>query len=83
MKARHLVWIRRVSQTLFLLLFLVLLMESRLPQDAYLAFSQVASTDVDLRLADVDAVTAASEMPAVEQTVQALLEKVMGSLGQP
>jgi MauM/NapG family ferredoxin protein len=50
LKAKHLVWIRRVSQTLFLLLFLVLLMESRLPQDAYLAFSQVASTDVDLRL---------------------------------
>ena len=41
------------------------------------------STDVDLGLPDVDAVTAASEMTAVDQTVQALLAKVRDRLGRP
>ena len=50
MKARHLVWIRRVSQTFFLGLFLFLLIESRLPEDAYLQYSLVFSSDPDLRL---------------------------------
>ncbi|HID30673.1 MAG TPA: 4Fe-4S binding protein, partial [Desulfobacterales bacterium] len=49
-KARHLVWIRRVSQTFFLGLFLFLLIESRLPEDAYLQYSLVFSSDPDLRL---------------------------------
>ncbi|MBW1726384.1 MAG: 4Fe-4S binding protein [Deltaproteobacteria bacterium] len=39
MKANHLVWIRRVSQTFFLILFIFLLVESRLPQDIYLDYS--------------------------------------------
>ena len=50
MKARHLVRIRRVSQAFFLGLFLFLLIESRLPEDAYLQYSLVFSSDPDLRL---------------------------------
>ena len=50
MKARYLVWLRRVSQTFFFLLFLYLLIESRLPQDIYLDYSTAVSSDVDLRL---------------------------------
>jgi polyferredoxin len=49
-KARHLVWIRRVSQVFFLGLFLFLLVESRLPDDAYLEYSLVFAEDVDLRI---------------------------------
>jgi polyferredoxin len=50
LKASHLVWIRRISQGLFLFLFLFLLIESRLPQDIYLRYSLVLSSDLDLRL---------------------------------
>ncbi len=50
MKAKHLVWIRRISQTFFLLLFFLLLIESRLPQDIYLKYSAVLSAEVDLRI---------------------------------
>ena len=50
MRAKHLVWIRRISQTFFLGLFLFLLVESRLPEDAYLQYSLVFSSDLDLRL---------------------------------
>jgi polyferredoxin/NAD-dependent dihydropyrimidine dehydrogenase PreA subunit len=50
LKAKHLVWIRRISQTFFLLLFLVLLIESRLPQDVYLKYSTLLTTEVDLRI---------------------------------
>ncbi len=50
MKATHLVWIRRISQGLFLLFFLFLLIESRLPQDIYLRYSPVFSSDLDLRI---------------------------------
>jgi len=50
LKAKHLVWIRRLSQTFFLLLFLLLLIESRLPQDIYLEYSAVPSSEVDLRI---------------------------------
>jgi MauM/NapG family ferredoxin protein len=49
-KARHLVWIRRISQTFFLGFFLFLLVESRLPDDVYLEYSLVFADDVDLRL---------------------------------
>ncbi len=41
---------RRMSQAFFLLLFLVLLIESRLPQDIYLKYSTVLSSEVDLRI---------------------------------
>ncbi len=50
MKAKHLVWIRRISQAFFLLLFLVLLIESRLPQDIYLKYSTLLSSEMDLRI---------------------------------
>ena len=50
MRAKHLVWIRRISQAFFLGLFLFLLVESRLPEDAYLQYSVVFSSDADLRL---------------------------------
>ena len=50
MKARHLVWVRRISQTFFLILFLFLLIESRLPQNIYEQYSLVFSSEVDLRL---------------------------------
>jgi polyferredoxin len=49
-RAKHLVWIRRISQAFFLSLFLFLLVESRLPEDAYLEYSLVFSSDLDLRL---------------------------------
>jgi MauM/NapG family ferredoxin protein len=49
-RARHLVWIRRICQAFFLGLFLFLLVESRLPEDAYLQYSLVFSADADLRL---------------------------------
>ena len=50
MKAKHLVWARRISQTFFLLLFLFLLIESRLPQDIFVDYSQVFSVEQDLTL---------------------------------
>lgn len=50
MKAQHLVWIRRISQGFFLLLFLFLLIESRLPQDAFVDYSLVFSSELDLKI---------------------------------
>jgi hypothetical protein len=49
-KAQHLVWIRRISQVFFLLLFLFLLIESRLPQDALVDYSLVFSSELELRI---------------------------------
>jgi len=49
-KARHLVWLRRTMQTLFLCFFLFLLIESRLPQDIYVDYSVAFSSQQDLRL---------------------------------
>ena len=50
MKVTHLVWIRRISQGLFVFFFVFLLIESRLPQDVYLRYPLVLSSDLDLRL---------------------------------
>jgi len=50
LKASHLVWIRRISQSFFLLLFLFLLVESRLPQDTYVKYSLIFSSELDLRI---------------------------------
>lgn len=50
MKAKHWVRIRRISQAFFLVLFLFLLIESRLPQDIYYNYSQVFSSYPDLKL---------------------------------
>jgi len=49
-KARSLVWIRRISQFLFLLFFIYLLIESRLSQDVYLDYSVTVSSGTELRL---------------------------------
>ncbi|MBC8431792.1 MAG: 4Fe-4S binding protein [Desulfobacterales bacterium] len=51
MKATQLVWIRRISQTLFLLFFLFLLVESRLPQDIYLDYSVALTAEQEIELA--------------------------------
>ncbi len=50
MKIRHLVWLRRVTQILFLCFFLFLVIESRLPQNIYVDYSASFSTQQDLRL---------------------------------
>lgn len=47
---RYLVWLRRITQILFLCFFLYLLVVSRLPQDVYLNYSLAFSMDQDLRL---------------------------------
>jgi hypothetical protein len=49
-KIRHLVCLRRTLQALFLIFFLFLVIESRLPQDVYIDYSTAFSTDQDLRL---------------------------------
>ena len=50
MKIRHLIWLRRATQTIFLCFFIFLLIESRLPQNVYVDYSLVFSTQQDLRL---------------------------------
>ena len=50
MKVRHLVWLRRITQTLFLCFFLYLLIVTRLPQNIYLNYSLVFSNEQELRL---------------------------------
>ena len=50
MKIRHLVWLRRTTQILFLCFFLFLLIESRLPQDIIVDYSGSFSSNQDLRL---------------------------------
>ena len=50
MKANHLIWIRRISQAFFLVLFFFLLVETRLPQDIYLDYSLNFATEQDIRL---------------------------------
>ncbi|MBW2193327.1 MAG: 4Fe-4S binding protein [Deltaproteobacteria bacterium] len=50
MKPKHLVWLRRISQTFFLIFFVYLLVVSRLPQDIYLDYSLELTADQDIRL---------------------------------
>ena len=50
MKIRHLVWLRRTLQGFFLLFFIYLVIESRLPQDVYIDYSLAFSAQQDLRL---------------------------------
>ena len=50
MKIKHLIYLRRISQVLFLLLFLFLLMETRLPQNVFLDYSQEIAGPKDIRL---------------------------------
>jgi len=50
LRAKHLVWIRRTSQTFFLFLFVFLLVQSRLPQDIFNEYSLVFSSELDLKI---------------------------------
>jgi len=47
---RHLVWLRRIVQTLFLCLFVFLLVEARISKDIYVDYSIAFSTDSDIRM---------------------------------
>jgi len=49
-KASHLVWLRRITQALFLCFFLFLVITNRLPHDIYQDYSLAFSVDQDLRL---------------------------------
>ena len=50
MKAQHLTRIRRISQTIFLIFFVYLLVESRLPQDIYIDYSLKLDAEQDFNL---------------------------------
>jgi len=50
-KARHLIWIRRISQGVFLALFLFLLIQTRFPSTAYQDYSLTMTTEQDIRVA--------------------------------
>lgn len=50
MKPRHLVWLRRGSQVFFLCLFLFLLVESRLPQDIIVDYTQSMEEAREIRI---------------------------------
>ncbi len=50
MKTRHLIWTRRTCQAVFLVLFLLLLIVSRLPQDVQLDYSMDFTAEKDIRL---------------------------------
>ncbi len=50
MSAKKLVWARRISQGLFLTFFILLLVQSRLPQEIFLQYSVVFSTDQGITL---------------------------------
>lgn len=50
MKAKHLVWIRRLTQAIFLIVFVLLLIESRLPQDVYMDYSAALTAEQDIEL---------------------------------
>jgi polyferredoxin len=49
-KTKHLVCLRRISQALFLLLFLFLLMETRLSRNVFMDYSQEIAGPKDIRL---------------------------------
>ncbi len=50
MKARHIIWLRRISQAFFLVLFLFLLVQTRFPDNVYLDYSTAITTEQDIRL---------------------------------
>jgi len=50
LKAKHLVWIRRLTQAIFLIVFVLLLIESRLPQDVYMDYSAALTAEQDIEL---------------------------------
>ena len=50
MSIKYLIWIRRFSQAGFLLFFLFLLVETRIPQDAILDYSPTVGLEQDIRI---------------------------------
>ncbi|MFC1886647.1 4Fe-4S binding protein, partial [Thermodesulfobacteriota bacterium] len=50
MKPKHLIWARRISQTIFFMLFLFLLIETRLPQDIAIDYSIALDEQPEIRL---------------------------------
>lgn len=50
LKAKHLVLIRRITQAIFLIFFVFLLIESRLPQDITLDYSIILSSEQNIEL---------------------------------
>lgn len=50
MKAKHLVWIRRLSQILFFGFFILLLIETRLPLNIYQQYSLSFAAEQDIRI---------------------------------
>ncbi|MBW1847794.1 MAG: 4Fe-4S dicluster domain-containing protein [Deltaproteobacteria bacterium] len=50
MKRKHLIYIRRSIQALFLILFIILLIQTRLPQDVYIDYSIALGSEQDIRI---------------------------------
>ncbi len=50
MKAKHFVWTRRISQSFFLIFFIFLLIESRLPLDIYMDYSIAITSEQNIEL---------------------------------
>jgi len=50
LKPKHLIWLRRTSQAVFLCLFLFLLIESRLPQDIVIDYTSAMGNGGDIRI---------------------------------
>jgi ferredoxin len=50
MKFTHLVWIRRACQAFFFCLFVFLLVNTRLPQNVYIDYSQIFAEALDIRI---------------------------------
>jgi len=50
LKAKHFVWIRRISQSFFLIFFIFLLIESRLPLDIYMDYSIAITAEQNIEL---------------------------------
>lgn len=50
MKRKHLIYIRRAIQALFLILFILLLVQTRLPQDVYIDYSVAMGSEQDIRI---------------------------------
>jgi len=50
LKAKHFVWTRRISQSFFLIFFIFLLIESRLPLDIYMDYSIAITSEQNIEL---------------------------------
>lgn len=50
MKIKKIIWLRRITQLAFLVLFFFLFFESRLPLDIYEGYSLVSSEDLRIKM---------------------------------